>query len=142
MSSQIVTQFFFREQEKARRAQPAENSLLVKNIVSRQKDFVSLLRIGLLRSSKAAALRNGLPRPSLRSTNPTSKRRIADTSVQLCQQLQIFRNETRFEKPNPAAVSGHRQLGREHEFRTAAASRSYARAICSQFPSNPDGRLI
>ena len=37
--------------------------------------------------------------------------------MQLCQQLQIFRNETRFENQILRRVSGHRQLGREHEFR-------------------------
>src|SRR5689334_17615883 len=49
------------------------------------------------------------------------QRRIPHARVQLCQQLQILRDETRFENQILRRVSGHCQLRREHEFRARSS---------------------
>ncbi len=91
-------------------------SLFVEDIVSGQKGFVSFPD-RLAAFEQSGGVTKWFAASFVTINEPDEQRRIADTSVQLCQQLQIFRNETRFENQILRRVSGHRQLGREHEFR-------------------------
>jgi hypothetical protein len=57
--------------------------------------------------------------------------------VQLFQQLQIFRNETRFEYQIMGGLSGHRRSGVKHEFRARRREPLVRGTIYSQFPQVP-----
>src|SRR5207253_8400927 len=91
-------------------------SLFIENDVSWQKRFVGFPDwFAAFEQSRGVTKRFAAPIVAINKSD--EQRCIADTSVQLCQQLQIFRNETRYENQILWRISGHRQLGREHEFR-------------------------
>src|SRR4029434_6272446 len=72
-------------------------SLLVENVVRRQKRFVSFTnRFAALERSRGVT--KWFAAPFVAINEPDEQRCIADASMQLFQQCQIFRNEARFER--------------------------------------------
>src|SRR4029453_2891036 len=91
-------------------------SLFVEDIVSGQERFVGFPD-WFAAFEQSRSVTKWFAASFVTINEPDKHRYVAHMRVQLFQQFQIFRKETRFENQILRWVSGHRQLGRQHEFR-------------------------
>src|SRR4051794_28006598 len=103
-----------------------EISLLVENVVCRQKRFVCFTD-WLAAFEQRGGVAEWFAASVVAIDKPDEQRRVSDASMQLPQQLQIFRNKARFKNQVLRRISGDRQLRCQHKFR----SRCCEPLICS-----------